>query len=54
MIEPDVGPRPAEPQDLRQADVELVDAVAVHRARLDQVHRDVGGARSTAGVRAAG
>src|ERR1700687_4920002 len=31
-VEPNVGPRPAELQDLREPEVEFVDAVAVHRA----------------------
>ena len=41
QIEPDIGPRPAELQDLREADIELVDAIAVQRARLDEVDRRV-------------
>ena len=34
----------AEPQDLREAHIELVQPLAVHRSRLDDIYRDIGGA----------
>ncbi len=38
QIEPDVGPRAPEAQDLRHTKVDLSDPLAVESARLDQVH----------------
>ena len=37
---PTVDPRAAEPQHLREPHIDLVDAIAVERARLDQVDGD--------------
>ena len=36
-VEPDVGPRSAESQNLGESDVELIHAVAIQSPRLDQV-----------------
>src|SRR4051794_4068817 len=41
-IESDVGPCVTEAEDLREPRVELVDAIAVERTRLHEVHRDAG------------
>ena len=41
QVERDVRPRPAQPQDLRDAEVELVDPIAPQVVRLQQVHGHV-------------